>query len=83
MMQRMKLIGQNYSKARNKQDISFEADGETKRQSASPKVVEAAQTFAGDIYQQLETLSGRNHDHEEGARRWDTDTKSKSKGLHL
>jgi hypothetical protein len=62
MVERMKVISQSYSKARNKMDnVSFEKDSETKRQSASPEVMEAAKTFASDIYQQLEILSGQNN----------------------
>ena len=57
MTERMKIISRNYSKSRNKMDVNFKQDGETKRQSASAEVMEAAKTFAADIYEELETLS--------------------------
>lgn len=57
MIERMQSISQNYSKDKGRKGITFEQDAETKRQSASPEILDAAKTFAGDIYQQLETLS--------------------------
>ena len=59
MIERMKAISQNYSKSRNKDSIAFEKDGEAKRDGASQAVVQAAQAFTGDVYQKMETLSGR------------------------
>jgi hypothetical protein len=59
MIQRMKEISQNYSKSRDKQDVSFEQDAERKRNDASPAVVEAAATYAGAVYAKLQVLSGQ------------------------
>lgn len=58
MIQRMKDISLNYSKSRNKKDTTFETDGEQKRKSASPEVVAAAETYAGEVYTTLKALSG-------------------------
>ncbi len=61
MIQRMKQISQNYSKARNKPDAAFSHDGETKRQGATPEIIAAAKTFASEIYGQLEALLGQGN----------------------
>lgn len=58
MIQRMKDISQNYSKSRNRNDVSFEDDREKKQKNASPAVIKAAETYAGDVYQKLQALSG-------------------------
>lgn len=64
MRQRIQAISQSYSKDKGRKGITFKGDGEDKRQSATPEVVAAAQTFAGDVYHQLETLSGAKLDGE-------------------
>lgn len=64
MMERMKELSQKYSKARNRQDASFSEDGTIKRQHASPQVMTAADTFARDIYEQLETLAQQQRLHQ-------------------
>jgi len=61
MIQRMKEISKNYSKARTKrgEDATFEQDAESKRKAAAPAVVMAAETYAGEVYTRLQELSGQ------------------------
>jgi hypothetical protein len=60
MIQRMKEISQNYSKARGTtKDVTFEQDAERKRNAATPAVITAAKVYAGDVYTKLQALSGQ------------------------
>ena len=60
MLERMKETSTKYSKARNpSENASFSEDGTKKRQNASPQVMNAADTFARDVYEQLETISSQ------------------------